>query len=65
MKRKVNLFIKDILDYMQRAEEYVEGLDYEQFCNDRKTCDAVVRCIEVIGEASKNIPDEIGAKRCA
>lgn len=36
--------IKDIVEYIERAEEHVEGLSHEQFLNDRKTCDAVIRC---------------------
>jgi len=59
MKRSVELYIKDIIEYMERAEEYLRGLTFEQFLKDRKTCDAVVRCIEIIGEATKNVPDEI------
>jgi uncharacterized protein with HEPN domain len=37
-------------------------MTYEQFIRDRKTLNAVVRSIEVIGEASKNIPESIRAK---
>lgn len=59
MKRSVKLYITDIVDYMERAEEYVENLDFEQFLKDSKTCDAVIRCIEVIGEATKNVSDDI------
>ena len=62
MKRRVGLYIKDIVEYMERAEEHVKVLSHEQFLNDRKTCDAVIRCIEVMGEATKNIPDDIRSK---
>ena len=62
MKRNVELYIKDILEYMERAEKHIEGLIFEEFLKDNKTCDAVIRCIEVIGEATKNIPDEIRNK---
>lgn len=58
-RRKVALFLSDILEYMERAEKYVEGLTLDAFLHDSKTSDAVLRCIEVIGEASKNIPQEI------
>jgi len=57
MKRSVELYIKDILEYMERAEGHIKGLNFEEFLKDNKTCDAVIRCIEVIGEATKNIPD--------
>ena len=62
MKRGVKIYIKDILEYMERAERHIRDLNYEQFLKDDKTCDAVIRCIEVIGEAAKNIPDEIRNK---
>jgi uncharacterized protein with HEPN domain len=59
MTRNIQLFIQDILDYIERINEYVEGYDLNNFLGDRKTCDSVLRCLEVIGEAAKNIPDEI------
>lgn len=62
MKRSIELYIKDILEYMERAEGHIKGLNFERFLKDNKTCDAVIRCIEVIGEATKNISDEVLAK---
>ena len=62
MKRSVDLYINDILEYMERAKSHIKGLKFEQFLKDGKTCDAVIRCIEVIGEATKNIPEEIRNK---
>ncbi len=59
MKRNVEIYIKDIIEYMERAENHVKNFQLNQFVKDDKTCDAVIRCIEVIGEASKNIPKEI------
>jgi uncharacterized protein with HEPN domain len=59
MKRSVKLYINDILEYMERAESHINSLSFEEFLKEEKTCDAVIRCIEVIGEAAKNIPDEI------
>ena len=62
MTRNVQLFIQDIHDYIERINEYVEGYDLKSFLEDSKTCDSVLRCIEVIGEAAKNIPDDLRAK---
>ena len=62
MKRSTELYIKDILEYMGRAEVHMSRLSFEEFLHDNKTCDAVIRCIEVIGEATKNIPDDIRNK---
>lgn len=59
MRRSVKLYINDIIEYMERAESYINSLSFEEFLKDEKTCDAVIRCIEVIGEAAKKIPDEL------
>ena len=59
MKRDHNIFLKDILDSISRIENYVHDMTYEDFTNDQKTVDAAVRNIEIIGEATKNIPDTI------
>ena len=61
MSRTVSLFIKDILENMNDALEFIEGISYDQFTADKKTLNAVLRSIEVIGEAAKNIPDEVRA----
>ncbi|XES76405.1 MAG: DUF86 domain-containing protein [Candidatus Bathyarchaeia archaeon] len=47
--------IKDIYDF-------TEDTTYEQFINDRKTLNAVVRSIEIIGEAAKQLPDPLKAR---
>jgi uncharacterized protein with HEPN domain len=50
------LFAEDILEAVGLVERYVRGMTPEQFRDDRKTVDAVVRNFEIIGEASKYIP---------
>jgi uncharacterized protein with HEPN domain len=62
MKRDYKLFIKDILDCINKIEEFVEGMNFEEFVKDDKTSSAVVRKLEVIGEATKNLPEEIRQK---
>ena len=62
MSRNITLYVKDILQNMLEAEEFLEGMSYEQFISDKRTLNAVLRSIEVIGEAAKNIPDEIRVK---
>ncbi len=57
MKRNVMLYVKDILENMADAEEFVRDMTYEQFIRDKKTVNAILRSIEVIGEAAKHIPD--------
>lgn len=62
MSREYKLFIKDILEAINDIEEFIREMDYNTFLSDRKTQRAVVQAIEVIGEASKNIPAEIKRK---
>ena len=62
MRKDYRLFIKDILDAIEKIEEFVASMDFEEFKNDDKTVSAVVRKLEIIGEATKNIPDEIKQK---
>ena len=59
MKRDIRLYVKDILDSIVAIEKFVEGMDFEEFKEDDKTSSAVIRKFEIIGEASKHIPDTI------
>ena len=56
MKRDFTLFLEDILESIERIEEYIQGIDLTTFNKDIKTQDAISRRIEIIGEAIKNIP---------
>ncbi len=62
MTRHVALYIKDILSNMQDAEQFIEGMSCQQFVDDKKTFNAVVRAMEVIGEAAKNVPPTLRAQ---
>ena len=62
MRPNAFLYIKDILENMRDAEGFIRGMSYEQFCADKKTLNAVLRSIEVIGEATKNVPEDIRAR---
>jgi uncharacterized protein with HEPN domain len=53
------LRVEDILEAIERIEAYTAGLTFESFAADQKTVDAVVRNIEIIGEAVGNVPEEI------
>ncbi len=57
MKRDVTLYLTDILDSIDRIEEFTRGMDFDEFVEDDKTASAVIRKLEVIGEASKNVPE--------
>ena len=62
MKRDFSLLIKDILDCMNKIDEFVGNMSFNDFVNDEKTSSAVIRKLEIIGEAVKNIPVEITEK---
>lgn len=62
MSRDISIYLTDILTYMEYAEEFTKGKKEKEFLKDRKTSFAVLRCIEVIGEATKHIPEEIRDK---
>ena len=58
-KRNWELFIFDIIESIEKIEKYIKNLSYEKFISDEKTKDAIVRNLELIGEASNQIPKEI------
>jgi uncharacterized protein with HEPN domain len=62
MKGEWEDYLADIIQSMNEVEEFTRGLTYESFMKDRKTINAVIRSLEVMGEASKRIPDEVRAK---
>jgi uncharacterized protein with HEPN domain len=61
-ERDSRLYLSDILDSGGAIQEFVKGLSFEQFCNDRKTYSAVIREFEVIGEAVGKLSDELKIK---
>ena len=62
MTKENKVFLQHILDCIGRIESYSQGFDYAQFQNDVKTVDAVVRNVEVIGEASNNLTRDFRSK---
>ncbi len=60
--RDISLYLQDILEAMLALEMFVEGMSFEEFKEDDKTTSAVIRKFEIIGEASKQIPDEFRVK---
>jgi uncharacterized protein with HEPN domain len=61
MARPLDLVLDEMLDYIGQATVYVRDMTFEQYASDRKTQRAVERCIEVISEASRHIPEETKA----
>lgn len=57
-ERETKLYVTDILEAIQAIEGYVAGFDFEKFVSDRKTYAATIRELEIIGEASAQLPDD-------
>jgi len=60
--RNPTLYLKDILEAMEAIEKFVRGVDLETFKKDDMRSSAVIRKFEIIGEATKNIPEDIKQK---
>jgi uncharacterized protein with HEPN domain len=59
MPRDYRLYLDDILEAIGNIWEYLKGMDYDSFARDKKTRDAVVRNLEVIGEAAGRLPESV------
>ena len=55
-RRDYTDFLRDILAYAEKAERFVRGIDFETFQKDEEKSLAVVRALEVIGEAARHVP---------
>ncbi len=56
-KRSDALLIQDITEAADKIEAYTHSLDFDQFYNDSKTVDAVIRNFEIIGEAANRLTE--------
>jgi uncharacterized protein with HEPN domain len=61
-KRDYRLLLEDILDAIEKIQSYTKDKTFDTFVSDNKTLDAVIRNIEIIGEASNRIPKNIQEK---
>ena len=62
MKRDYKLYIDDIRESIKQIEKYMKSISEEEFKKDEKLQDAVIRRLEIIGEASRNIPRALKEK---
>ncbi|MBU0532578.1 DUF86 domain-containing protein [Candidatus Micrarchaeota archaeon] len=62
MKQEFIDYLNDIFDSIQKIEIFTKDMSFKKFEKDDKTIFAVVRALEIIGEASKKIPDNIKQK---
>jgi uncharacterized protein with HEPN domain len=60
--QEITDYLNDILSAIADIEEFTRGMSYETFSSDKKTVNAVVRSLEVIGEATKHIPSSFRKK---
>lgn len=61
MKRK-SIQLTDILESINKIEIYTQGIDFDSFCNNTMMFDAVIRNLEIMGEAARSTPDEMKIK---
>ncbi len=59
MPRDYKVYMEDILAAAEKVIRYTTGLSSEDFVQDEKTLDAVIRNLEIIGEAVKSVPDDV------
>ncbi|MBI4811013.1 MAG: DUF86 domain-containing protein [Ignavibacteriales bacterium] len=59
MNRELVDYIQDVIDATESGMKFVYGMEYDDFIQDDKTIFAVIRAIEVIGEAAKNISNDV------
>jgi uncharacterized protein with HEPN domain len=61
-KRNDAVYLRHILDAVERIEQYTAGMTEQKFLQNSLVQDAVVRQLEIIGEASRNLSDELRQK---
>lgn len=54
--------LRDIVENIELARSFVDGLSFDEFQADRRTLYAVVRCLEIISEASRRLPADLKAR---
>ena len=59
MSRDELMYVRDIADSCGRVMQYVQGLSRAELIADQKTYDAVVRNLEIVGEAAKHVSDDL------
>lgn len=60
--RDYSLYLRDIIDAMDAVKKFIEGIDLPAFQSNDLISSAVIRKFEIIGEAAKNIPDDMRLK---
>ena len=61
-KRPIDLLLNDIAQAIDRIEQYIKNLSFDEFSGDQKSIDAVARNLEIMGEAAGRLPDDFKEK---
>ena len=59
MRRDIKVYLEDIWESIEKIEDYIKGVPEQEFYQNTQLQDSVLRRLEIIGEAVKNIPDNI------
>ena len=59
MRREYEHYLRDMLENAEKALSFVRGMDYDGFYTDDKAVYAVIRALEIIGEAARQIPEDV------
>lgn len=59
MPRDYKVYLEDILEASRKIRDYTSNMPFQSFAKDSKTLDAVIRNLEIIGEATKRVPEII------
>ncbi len=59
MQRNYKAYIRDVLEAIEKIEKYTRDMGFEEFAKDELVQDGVVRNLEVVGEAVKQIPEHV------
>lgn len=58
-ERDIAVYLDDIVDAAMKARQFTDGVSFEEFEEDERTSFAVIRALEILGEATKKIPSNI------
>jgi uncharacterized protein with HEPN domain len=62
MKKFISDHIETGIKEIEAIDSFVDQINFDEFCKDKKSINATIRSLEVIGEVAKKIPDEIRSK---
>ena len=62
MKKEIRVYLEDILESIEKIEEYTHDRNFEEFTKNTERQDAVIRRLEIMGEAVKNLPGDLKEK---